>query len=58
MMTLAHELGKDLTEIRQMPLDEIFQWMAFFKVRNEEQEKLRKKHKPRGGRSGVISDIM
>ena len=33
------ELGKSLTEIRQMTLEEILGWSAYFQVLNEDQEK-------------------
>ena len=36
---IAKELGKSLSEIRQMTVEEILGWSAFFQVLNEEQEK-------------------
>ena len=36
---IAEELGKSLTEIRQMTLAEILGWSAYFQVLNEDQEK-------------------
>ena len=36
---IAKELGKSLTEIRQMTLEEILGWSAYFQVINEDQEK-------------------
>ena len=36
---IAKELGKSLTEIRQMTLVEILGWSAYFQVLNEDQEK-------------------
>ena len=36
---IAKELGKTLVEIRNMTLDEILGWSAYFQVINEEQEK-------------------
>ena len=36
---IAKELGKSLSEIRQMTLEEILGWSAYFQVLNEEQEK-------------------
>lgn len=36
---IAKELGKSLTEIRQMTLEEILGWSAYFQVLNEDQEK-------------------
>ena len=35
---IAKELGKSLTEIRQMTLAEILGWSAYFQVLNEDQE--------------------
>jgi hypothetical protein len=37
--SIAKELGKSLTEIRQMTLAEILGWSAYFQVLNEDQEK-------------------
>ena len=36
---VAKELGKSLREIRDMTLDELIGWSAYFQVINEEQEK-------------------
>lgn len=36
---IAKELGKSLTEVRQMTLQEILGWSAYFQVLNEDQEK-------------------
>tara|TARA_R100000664_G_scaffold21699_1_gene31076 strand:+ start:67 stop:219 length:153 start_codon:yes stop_codon:yes gene_type:complete len=36
---IAKELGKSLVEIRQMTLEEILGWSAYFQVLNEDQEK-------------------
>jgi len=36
---IAKELGKSLVEIRQMTLQEIIGWSAYFQVLNEDQEK-------------------
>ena len=35
---IAKELGKSLTEIRHMTLEEIIGWSAYFQVLNEDQE--------------------
>ena len=44
---LAKELGKTLTEVRNMTLDELLGWSAYFQVINEEQEKEFEKAKRR-----------
>jgi len=44
---IAKELGKSLVEIRNMTLDEILGWSAYFQVINEEQEKAFEKAKRR-----------
>nr|AFX83774.1 phage tail protein [uncultured Mediterranean phage MEDS1 group]BAR22042.1 phage tail protein [uncultured Mediterranean phage uvMED]BAR22055.1 phage tail protein [uncultured Mediterranean phage uvMED]BAR22070.1 phage tail protein [uncultured Mediterranean phage uvMED]BAR22125.1 phage tail protein [uncultured Mediterranean phage uvMED] len=36
---IAKELGKTLKEVRDMTLDELIGWSAYFQVINEEQEK-------------------
>ena len=36
---VAKELGKTLTEIRNMTLNELLGWSAYFQVINEQQEK-------------------
>ena len=36
---IAKELGKSLAEIRQMTLEEILGWSAYFQVINEDQRK-------------------
>jgi len=36
---VAKELGKSLREIRDMTLDELIGWSAYFQIVNEEQEK-------------------
>ncbi len=44
---VAKELGKTLTEVRNMTLDELLGWSAYFQVINEEQEKEFEKAKRR-----------
>ena len=44
---IAKELGKSLVEIKNMTLDEILGWSAYFQVLNEEQEKAFEKAKRR-----------
>ena len=36
---IAKELGKSLTEVLQMTMEEIVGWSAYFQVLNEDQEK-------------------
>ena len=36
---IAKELGKTLSEIRQMTFEEILGWSAYFQVINEDQQK-------------------
>tara|TARA_Y100001951_G_C11085329_1_gene153660 strand:- start:134 stop:286 length:153 start_codon:yes stop_codon:yes gene_type:complete len=36
---VAKELGKSLGEIRQMTMEEILGWSAYFQVLNEDHEK-------------------
>ena len=40
---IAKELGKSLAEVRQMTLEEILGWSAYFQILNEDQEKEFKK---------------
>ena len=40
---VAKELGKSLREIRDMTLDELIGWSAYFQIVNEEQERNTKK---------------
>jgi len=42
---IAKELGKSLTEIRNMTIEEIVAWSAYFQILNEDQEKEFKKAK-------------
>ena len=35
---IAKDLGKSLAEVRQMTLEEIIGWSAYFQVLNEDQE--------------------
>tara|TARA_R100001594_G_scaffold74860_1_gene109600 strand:- start:2555 stop:2707 length:153 start_codon:yes stop_codon:yes gene_type:complete len=44
---IAKELGKSLTEIGQMTLEEIVGWSAYFQVLNEDQEKEMQKNRIR-----------
>tara|TARA_R100001440_G_scaffold69129_1_gene90857 strand:+ start:91 stop:246 length:156 start_codon:yes stop_codon:yes gene_type:complete len=44
---VAKELGKSLAEVRDMTLDEIIGWSAYFQIINEEQEKAYQKAKRR-----------
>jgi len=44
---VAKELGKSLAEVRNMTLDEIIGWSAYFQIMNEEQEKAYEKAKRR-----------
>ena len=44
---VAKELGKTLTEVRYMTLDELLGWSEYFQVINEEQEKEFEKAKRR-----------
>ena len=36
---VAKELGKSLVEIRDMTMEELIGWSAYFQIINEEQEK-------------------
>ena len=36
---IAKELGKSLAEVRQMTLEEIIGWSAYFQILNEDQQK-------------------
>jgi hypothetical protein len=49
MMTVALELGKDEDEIGHWQLSKLLRWMAFFRIRDEEQakaiEKARRRNK-------------
>ena len=42
---IAKELGKSLTEIRSMTVEEIIAWSVYFQILNEDQEKEFKKAK-------------
>jgi|TARA_R100000900_G_scaffold133163_2_gene109817 hypothetical protein len=42
---IAKELGKSLAEVRQMTLEEIIGWSAYFQILNEDQEREFKKAK-------------
>ncbi|BAQ92279.1 hypothetical protein [uncultured Mediterranean phage uvMED] len=44
---VAKELGKSLSEVRDMTLDELIGWSSYFQVINEEQEKEFEKAKRR-----------
>ena len=44
---IAKELGMSLTEVRQMTLEEVLGWSAYFQVLNEDQEKEMKKARRR-----------
>ena len=35
---IAKELGKSLSEIRQLTMNEILGWSAYFQILNEDQE--------------------
>ena len=37
--SIAKELGMSLTQVRQMTLEEVLGWSAYFQVLNEDQEK-------------------
>ncbi len=37
--SVAKELGKSLVEIRDMTVEELVGWSAYFQIINEEQEK-------------------
>jgi len=45
--SVAKELGKTLSEVRNMTLDEIIGWSCYFQIINEEQEKAFEKAKRR-----------
>jgi len=36
---IAKELGKSLAEVRQMTLEEVLGWSAYFQILNEDQQK-------------------
>jgi len=36
---IAKELGMSLSQVRQMTLEEVIGWSAYFQVLNEDQEK-------------------
>ncbi len=44
---IAKELGKSLVEIRQMTIEEIIGWSAYFQVLNEDQEEEMRKNRRR-----------
>ena len=44
---IAKELGKSLAEIKNMTIEEIIGWSAYFEITNEEQEKAFEKAKRR-----------
>ena len=44
---VAKELGKTLTEVRNMTIEELVGWSAYFQIINEEQEKAFEKAKRR-----------
>ena len=45
--SVAKELGKTLSEVRNMTLDELIGWSSYLQVINEEQEKEFEKAKRR-----------
>ena len=44
---IAKELGKSLAEVRQLTMEEIIGWRAYFQVLNEDQEKEMQKNRKR-----------
>ena len=44
---IAKELGKSLTEITQMTVEEIIGWSAYFQILNEDQEEEMRKNRRR-----------
>jgi hypothetical protein len=48
ILSLAHELGKSLDEVKSWSLEEVKLWLAYFKVKAELEEKERAKRKNRG----------
>ncbi len=42
MFVLAEHLHKTVSEIEQMTIDEWHHWLAYFKIKKEKQNKLRK----------------
>ena len=44
---IAKELGKSLVEIRQMTIEEIIAWSAYFQILNEDQEEEMRKNRRR-----------
>ena len=42
---IAKELGKSIVEIRNMTIEEIVAWSAYFQILNEDQEQRFKKAK-------------
>ncbi len=44
---IAKELGMSLAQVRQMTLEEIIGWSAYFQILNEDQEKEINKSKRR-----------
>ena len=44
---VAKELGKSLTEVRNMTIEELVGWSAYFQIINEEHEKEFEKAKRR-----------
>lgn len=39
LISLADRLGKTIGEIEQMPLSELYEWIAYFKVVNDGKSK-------------------
>ena len=44
---VAKELGKSLSEIRQLTMNEILGWSAYFQILNEDQEEEMQKNRRR-----------
>ena len=44
---IAKELGKSLAEVRQLTMEEIIGWSAYFQVLNEDQEEEMRKNRRR-----------
>ena len=44
---IAKELGKSFTEIRQMTVEEIIGWSAYFQILTEDQEEEMRKNRRR-----------
>lgn len=54
-MMVCYELGKTEEEVKEWSVDDLFRWLAFFRLKNKAEKKAMDKAQGRSGNSKVTT---